>query len=142
MHMTHWDLSGMTEPIKVDKKVAMQALKSLGWDDPIPEEDIEAWKERFRQYIALQNLSWDRCIIPIDAVEPLHMKIICCNDGAEEMAGSAVYGCVKRNNGRFSSEIAYFTSLASLAQGDILGGKRQFQMRYMTFFQLKRLKSH
>ena len=44
MHMTHWDLSSMTEPIKVDKKLAMQALKGLGWDDPIPSEDIEAWK--------------------------------------------------------------------------------------------------
>merc|ERR1712082_51464 len=97
-----WDLMGMMEPIKADWKIAMKALNGMAWSEAIPPEAVDPWKNRIRDYMDIQKIRWRRCIIPVDAVDPLRLRIICTCDGAEQIAAAAIYGGVLRQNGEYS----------------------------------------
>ena len=105
-----WDLVGISEPVRVDWKLALKTMNGMGWDAQITGAEIEVWKEKIRDIFKTQEIKWSRCIIPQDAVDPIKIRLINANDGSPDVAASGVWAGVERKNGEFSCQLIFAKS--------------------------------
>ena len=68
-----YDPYGFAGPFTVRAKILMRQLwngsaKSLGWDDVIPQTHMKEWITFFQDLFEMKDISFSRCIKPIDSV--------------------------------------------------------------------------
>ena len=96
-----FDPLGCFEPIKLQLKLAMRPLVELDWEDPLPEEDQQAWKERFVDYIDFTTMQAHRSCIGLEEGEN-PIRLIGFSDAAEHAGGAVIYAGVKQEDGTYS----------------------------------------
>ncbi|XP_064645967.1 uncharacterized protein LOC135499236 [Lineus longissimus] len=67
-----FDPLGLATPVTIRAKCAMQAiwrLENVGWDDTLPTEHTEMWREIFQELNELETIRLPRCVKPVDAIE-------------------------------------------------------------------------
>ena len=100
-----YDPCGFVEAYKIQWKLENRHLAAYDWDQELPLEVVDHWKGRMRELVELINISWPRCVIPEDAVDPSSIRLIAAADAATEAAGCMVYACYQKRDGLFSSEL-------------------------------------
>jgi hypothetical protein len=100
-----YDPIGLWEPLKLQMKLDNMPLKGLDWDSELPPDLQDIWTERFKQMLSIPYMDAPRCIVPIDAVNPDKLRLICISDAAEEAGGCAIYCGFERKNGTFSCDL-------------------------------------
>ena len=67
-----WDITGAFEPLKARFKLDLADLvaRGLDWHDSIPPECVPVWIENFQIMQEMRHLTFPRCVVPLDAIEP------------------------------------------------------------------------
>ena len=86
-----YDLTGIFEPLKARLKLDLQPLKHLDYDEEIPLDIMDRWKDNLKLINNAKFLRVKRTIIPQDAVNPNEIHLLACSDASTNMAGVAVY---------------------------------------------------
>ena len=97
-----FDPLGMLEAYKVQWKLDCQVLTQYGWDQVLPAEINEYFKERCKELVALSEVKWPRCVIHQGATDPCSIRLIGTADAAQSAAGAAIYACSKLGDDTFS----------------------------------------
>ena len=86
-----FDPVGAGAPVLVKAKIAMQELwqHGLDWDDEVPDEIKEKWKELFKELTALNGFEFDRCLKPMNATEDPWLIVFC--DASRLAFGACAY---------------------------------------------------
>lgn len=100
-----WDPCGIWEPFKLQLKLDNSKLNGIDWDMPLDKEVQALWKNRFMQFLEVPQMSVQRCIVPIDAVNPGKLRLLCISDAAELAGGCAIYAGYERTNGSYSCNL-------------------------------------
>ena len=106
-----FDIVGKVTPITAHMKLDLRQLSllELDWDDPIPTEFRQAWVDHFKTIQELRDVHFQRCIIPIDAVN-LDIQTIDTADASKEVACSAIYARVLRKTSEYSCQLVFSRS--------------------------------
>ena len=106
-----FDLMGWCTPIVAGFKLDLNVLskRKLHWDDYVPEELIDEWKNNFDLISDLGKLRFKRLIVPEDAVD-LKMDTIEISDASLKLACAAVYGRFRKKDGTFSCQLIFARS--------------------------------
>ena len=102
-----YDPLGLAGPFTVRAKILMRRLwasdEKLDWDDPIPEETKQQWLTFFDDLTEMNNVRFERCMRPPDAVgDPV---LIIFSDASNEAYGSCAYARWKQQSGGFASSL-------------------------------------
>ena len=81
-------------------------LRQIGWDDVIPDELKSTWLENFELIKDLGEVTFRRCIVPVDAVN-LDIETIEIGDASQQLVCSAVYVRFKRKSGNYSCQLCF-----------------------------------
>ena len=100
-----FDPLGLLEPLKSMFKIQLSAFNGLGWDDPIPLECVPVWENNFKMFVDIPKVMFKRCVIPVDAAEPLQIRLLGLSDAAEKAGGSAIYCSVLRRDASWSVQL-------------------------------------
>ena len=68
-----YDPLGLATPFTAKAKILLRKLcgpnlKNLDWDEPIPDEFRKEWIDFFRQLFQMENITFQRCIKPEEAI--------------------------------------------------------------------------
>ena len=106
-----FDITGKLTPFTAAMKLDLHDLveRKLGWDDAIPDSLRPIWQSHFEMMEEIKDVTFNRCIIPEDAVD---VKISTLNfgDASKSIAASAIYGRVLRKNGLYSCQLIFARS--------------------------------
>ena len=101
-----YDPLGLAGPFIVRAKILMRQLwnvKSLGWDDIVPELYRKEWITFFKDLFNMQSISFSRCIKPADSIgNPL---LVIFNDGSNDAFGACAYVRWEKRDGTFTSHL-------------------------------------
>ena len=106
-----FDLNGRFAPLVAEFKLDLRelCLRSLDWDDEIPEDLISKWLRNFDTIEEIREMRFRRCVIPKDAVS-LDIETIEISDASEKMACSAVYARYRLRSGLYSCNLIFARS--------------------------------
>ena len=104
-------LVGKITPLTAHMKLDLHGLVNykLGWDDAIPDELRPCWISHFDMIKEISNITFNRAIIPADAVS-LEMETIDCGDASMQMACAAIYARFQRKNSSHSCQLVFSRS--------------------------------
>ena len=85
--------AGFFEPIKLQMKLQTSSLKGKDWDEVLPAEDQEKWREILKSYVNIPEIIIPRFCLPEKRAEKGKSRLICLADAAEFAGGG---GCVCR----------------------------------------------
>ena len=77
--------------------------EKLDWDDPIPEDDKQQWSAFFNELPEMDQVKFERCLKPSDAVCNPILIIFC--DASEDAYGSCAYVRWRRQGGGFACNL-------------------------------------
>ena len=86
-----FDPIGLFEPMKLQLKLEMTKLTGLLWDDLVPDQDQEKWRDLLARFVDFGKMSVNRCIVPADIDSTSKIRLICLSDAAENAGRAAVY---------------------------------------------------
>ncbi|XP_020910817.1 uncharacterized protein LOC110248612 [Exaiptasia diaphana] len=102
-----YDPLGLAGPFTVRAKILMRHLwasaEKLDWDDPIPDENKLHWSSFFDELPEMNQVRFERCIKPSDAVCNPVLIIFC--DASEDAYGSCAYVRWKRQGGGYACNL-------------------------------------
>ena len=103
-----FDLLGKFAPIIGGLKIDLHefVLRQIGWDDVIPDELKSTWLENFELIKDLGEVTFRRCIVPVDTVN-LDIETIEIGDASQQLVCSAVYVRFKRKSGNYSCQLCF-----------------------------------
>ena len=107
----------MFEPIKLQLTLDMTKLTGLLWDDLVPDQDQEKWKDLLARFVDFGKMSVNRCMIPADIDSTSGIRLICLSDAAENNGGAAVYAGRRLKDGSWSC--ALMSAKSKLMKGTI-----------------------
>ena len=88
-----YDPLGLARPFTVRAKILMRQLwatsEKLDWDDAIPEDNKQQWSAFFNELPEMNQVKFERCLMPSDAVSNPVLIIFC--DASENAYGSCAY---------------------------------------------------
>lgn len=102
---TFFDPVGIWEPFKLQLKLDMALLNGTDWDIELPDELQSHWQERFNQFLEIPKMAVNRCVIPIDAVNPDDVRLLCLSDAAVCAGGAVIYASYKLRDGSYSCQL-------------------------------------
>ena len=113
-HASVFDILGKLAPITAGMKLDLRRTvqKTIGWDDPMPNDLRNKWVENFWRLERLRGLKCARARMPEDAISP-EMNIITAVDTAEEVKVLCSYGRFKLKSGKYSCQLLMGRSLLS-----------------------------
>ena len=103
-----YDPLGLAIPFTVRAKFLMRKLwrsdyKTIGWDDPIPDDVQDEWLQFFREMFEMKDLEFKRCLKPHNSTgKPL---LILFSDGSEDAYGACAYERWELTDGSFKSNL-------------------------------------
>lgn len=102
-----YDPLGLAGPFTVRAKIMMRQIWAsdvkIDWDDPIPEENRRDWIMFFKELFEMDNVKFERCMKPHDAVgDPI---LIIFSDGSNQAFGACAYVRWELQNGLFESNL-------------------------------------
>ena len=100
-----WDPIGLWEPFKLQLKLDNHLLKGMEWDFELPEDLQDLWTTRFKEMLQIPYFSAPRCVVPVDAVDPTKLRLICLSDAAEEAGGCCIYTSYECRDGSYSCSL-------------------------------------
>ena len=122
-----FDILGRFTPIIAGIKLDLRelCLRELDWNDFIPEDLIDTWKNNFDIISSLNDIQFRRCVVPEDALN-LEIELLCFADASEQLACSAIYARFKRKNGLYSCQLLFARSKiipknTIIARGEVFG---------------------
>ena len=112
-----FDPVGFAAAFTVRAKIGIQDLwkRGLDWDDELPPDLREFWSNLFREALLLNQLEFERCLTPSNAIE---RPILCTfSDASTEAFGACSYVRWKLADGRFGLKfVAAKSRVAPLKQ--------------------------
>ena len=95
-----YDPIGFIAPVTITAKILLRTLisrpasehehsTSPGWDEPIPEENRNAWKLLFKDLYKLKNVTFPRCLKPKEAIDD--PVLIVFSDASIQAYGACAY---------------------------------------------------
>ncbi|XP_066917508.1 uncharacterized protein [Clytia hemisphaerica] len=101
-----FDLTGKVTPIVAAMKLDLQELvhRKLDWDDKIPDELRPLWESHFDLMKEINNLKYQRAIIPEDAIS-LDLETIDFGDASQSAVCSCIYVRFKKKSGGSSCQL-------------------------------------
>ena len=72
-----FDPIGLFEPMKLQLKLEMTKLTGLLWDDLVPDQDQEKWRDLLARFVDFGKMSVNRCIVPADIDSTSKIRLIC-----------------------------------------------------------------
>ena len=101
-----FDITGKVTPLVAAMKMDLQELvqRKLDWDDKIPDEFRSLWESHFDMIQEINNLRYQRVIVPEDAIN-LEIDTIDFGDASKLMVCSCIYARFKRNSGNSSCQL-------------------------------------
>jgi len=106
-----FDITGKLTPFTAAMKLDLHDLveRQLDWDDVIPDTLRPAWQSHFEMMEEIKNVTFERCIIPEDAVD-IKISTLDFGDASKLIAASAIYCRVLRKNGSYSCQLIFSRS--------------------------------
>ena len=96
-----YDPLGLIGPFTLRAKILMRKLwtleKSLGWDDPVPEDIGVEWQNFMKEMDVLEKVTFRRCLKPSTAYGDPDLVVF--SDGSKEAFGAAAYVLWETNEG-------------------------------------------
>ena len=105
-----YDPCGLWESYRLQLKLDCIPVNQFDWDTLLPPELAEYWATRLKEFIEIPFLKVNRCIVPIDAVDPSKIRLLGLADAAKEAGGAAIYGGFLKKDGSYSSSLLYAKS--------------------------------
>lgn len=100
-----YDPVGIWEPYKLQLKLQVALLNGLEWDTALSEDLQVYWKERFKEFVDIPNLTVNRCVIPENAIDANSLRLLCLSDAAVSAGGAAIYAGYKLQDGTYSCQL-------------------------------------
>ena len=100
-----YDPIGIWEPFKLQLKLDLSLLNGFDWDTVLPNDLQNHWEARFKQFLQIPNMSINRCVVPVNAVNPNSIRLICVSDAAESAGGAALYAGYLLPDGSYSCQL-------------------------------------
>ncbi|XP_033643441.1 uncharacterized protein LOC117303376 [Asterias rubens] len=96
-----FDPIGFAAAFLIRTKIGMQHLwqQGLDWDQEIPKADHDSWIQLFKEMKELNEISFERCLTPSNAVGVPLLCIFC--DASEEAFGACAYIRWQINDGTY-----------------------------------------
>ena len=82
-----FDPCGFFEPIKLQMKLQTSSLKGQDWDEVLPIQDQEKWREILKGYVNLPEIRIPRFCVPGERDSKSKIRLICLADAAEFAGG-------------------------------------------------------
>ena len=103
-----FDPNGLVAPITGGMKIDINLLHEhkVGWKDPIPGELKQSWAENFDVIREIGNLTFNRAVIPANAVS-LDVDLINTSDAGEKLICAAIYVRYKLRDGKYSCQLIF-----------------------------------
>ena len=91
--MSVFDRPGLAAPLILNGKKIMQRLsaKKIGWDEPLPAEELKLWKEWLAEIPLLNSFQLPRCLIPAAFEEAATIQLHHFSDASDEGYGTVTY---------------------------------------------------
>ena len=107
----NFDFSGLITPITATWKLDLHDLviRKLDWDDQIPDSLRPLWEENFRLMGDLKSLTYQRAVIPHDAVN-LDVETLEFGDASKSLVCAAIYVRFLRRCGTYSCQLLFAKS--------------------------------
>ena len=86
-------------------KLLSQSLAGMDWDEYIPAENQDLWKQQLSKLVDFPELSFPRICIPADKNLLSGMRLICLTDAATTAGGAAVYAGRKLKDSTWSCSL-------------------------------------
>ncbi len=80
-------------------------MKGKDWDEVLPVEDQEKWREILKSYVNIPEIIIPRFCLPEKRVEKGKIRLICLADAAEFAGGAVVYAGVEISPGTWSCSL-------------------------------------
>ena len=100
-----YDPVGIWEPYKLNLKLDCKLLQGQEWDAILPNDLQEHWTKRFQEFLEVPSMIARRAVVPIDAVDPSKIRLICLSDAGEYAGGCAIYASYLLKDGSYSSQL-------------------------------------
>ena len=106
-----FDPTGKFVPLTSGFKQDISVLHSLGleWDDKIPDNLRNVWKNNFDMINEISKVKYNRAILPVDA-KSLNIETVGTADASERMICAAVYARFEKKDGTFSCQLIFARS--------------------------------
>ena len=101
-----FDPLGLATPVTSRFKLNLHSLIDLrlGWDDPIPDSELEAWVRNLNDMQELREINFRRTIIPEDAAS-LDVNLLISSDASMNIAIATVHARVPLKQGGYSCQL-------------------------------------
>ena len=89
-----FDPLGLAEPFIVKGKMRrlwVEELKSLSWDDPIPGEELQKWVLFFNELLFMKDVQFPRCLRPQNTKAGREPELLMFSDASEAALGCCGY---------------------------------------------------
>ncbi|XP_060579275.1 uncharacterized protein LOC132736195 [Ruditapes philippinarum] len=88
-----FDPLGLVSPVTLRAKAIVQSLyrKKIGWDETIPQKEIEDWQQWIANLPSLEKISIDRCFRPNYFSKLKNVQLHVFSDGSETGYGACAY---------------------------------------------------
>ena len=100
-----YDLCGIAEPLKAKLKLDVRKLVDLDFDSTIPANLRESWISNLKLIQNSKNLTWQRSVVPENAVNPDEFELVCFVDAAMSMTGTCIYTRFLCKDGYYHSQL-------------------------------------
>ena len=100
-----YDPCGFFEPVKLQMKLKTSSLKGKEWDEVLPEQDQETWRQILKEYVNLPSIVIPRFCLPSKSLSKSKIRLICLADAAEFAGGAAIYAGREINPGNWSCSL-------------------------------------
>ena len=100
-----FDPCGFFEPVKLQMKLLTGSLKGKDWNEILPEQDQNQWREILKGYVNLPDITIPRFCLPGLAKSSSKIRLLCLADAAEFAGGAAVYAGKELSPGLWSCSL-------------------------------------
>ena len=87
-----YDPLGLASAVTIKARIALQNIwkaKQFDWDDPLPDEMSDTWKQLFREIESLKNVEFPRCLKPEEVSSPSELHVFA--DASQAAYGAVAY---------------------------------------------------
>ena len=100
-----FDLLGIVEPLKAKLKIDLALLCGYDYDQVIPTYLKDIWEDNLKMIQHSRYLTWNRSVVPTNAVDPNTFDLVCFVDAATHMSGTCIYTRFLCKDGSYYSQL-------------------------------------